>query len=150
MVTTMEWVGAAECDQMPTDPPGTGSRVLVCDDVEEIRALIRINLELEGYEVVEASDGQDALEILQDITRPLPDVITLDALMPRRDGWWAVSEIRADPRLERIPIIMVTASVQPNDRTQAEKVAVDGFVAKPFEPDELLALIGALATRARD
>ncbi len=112
--------------------------------------LIRINLELEGYEVVEASDGQDALEILQDTTRPLPDVITLDALMPRRDGWWVVSEIRSDPRLERIPIIMVTASVQPNDRAQAERVAVDGFVAKPFEPDELVALIGALATRSRD
>ena len=124
--------------------------MLVVDDAEEIRALIRINLELEGYEVVEAVDGQDALEILQDTTRPLPDVITLDALMPRRDGWWVVSEIRSDPRLERIPIIMVTASVQPNDRAQAERVAVDGFVAKPFEPDELVALIGAMATRARE
>ncbi|MEO8519605.1 MAG: response regulator [Dermatophilaceae bacterium] len=123
--------------------------MLVCDDAEEIRALIRINLELEGYEVTEASDGQDALEILQDTTNPLPDVITLDALMPRRDGWWALAMIRADPRLERIPIVMVTASVQPNDRAQAERVAVDGFVAKPFEPDELIALIGSLAMRNR-
>ena len=98
----------------------------------------------------EAVDGQDAFAILQDTTLQLPDVITLDALMPRRDGWWVVSEIRSDPRLERIPIIMVTASVQPNDRAQAERVAVDGFVAKPFEPDELVALIGAMATRARE
>ena len=87
----MEWVGAAEGDQTPTDPPGGSGRVLVVDDAEEIRALIRINLELEGYEVVEAVDGQDALEILQDTTRPLPDVITLDPLMPRRDGWCMVS-----------------------------------------------------------
>lgn len=149
MVTTMEWVGTSEGDRMPTDAPGAGGRVLVVDDAEEIRALIRINLELEGYEVVEASDGQDAMEILQDTAQRLPDVITLDALMPRRDGWWAVSMIRADPRLEGIPIIMVTASVQLNDRAQAERVAVDGFVAKPFEPDELLALIGALAGRGR-
>jgi len=141
----MEWVGSTEGSRMPS---GNG-RVLVCDDAEEIRQLIRINLELEGYEVVEAGDGQVALEILQDTTKPLPDVITLDALMPRRDGWWAVSMIRADPRLAQIPIVMVTASVQPHDRAQAERVAVDGFVAKPFEPDELLALIQALAARGR-
>ena len=141
----MEWVGSTEGARLPS---GNG-RVLVCDDAEEIRQLIRINLELEGYEVVEAGDGQVALEILQDTTKPLPDVITLDALMPRRDGWWAVSMIRADPRLAHIPIVMVTASVQPHDRAQAERVALDGFVAKPFEPDELLALIGALAMRGR-
>ncbi len=134
---------------MPVDPPSSSARVLVCDDAAEIRQLIRINLELEGYEVVEASDGQVALEILQNRTQPLPDVITLDALMPRRDGWWALSMIRADPRLKQIPIVMVTASVQPHDRAQAERVAVDGFVAKPFEPDELLALIGALAMSGR-
>ena len=145
----MEWVAASAGDEMPTDPASAGGRVLVCDDAAEIRTLIRINLELEGYEVVEASDGQDALEILQNPAQPLPDVITLDALMPRHDGWWAVSMIRADPRLKDIPIIMVTASVQPNDRAQAEKVAVDGFVAKPFEPDELIALIGAMAARNR-
>jgi len=69
--------------------------------------------------------------------------------MPRRDGWWVISMIRADPRLEHIPIIMVTASVQSHDRVQAEKAAVDGFLAKPFDPDELLARIGALAKRGR-
>jgi CheY-like chemotaxis protein len=145
----MEWVGSSEGEAMPIDPPGGGGRVLVCDDASEIRALIRINLELEGYEVVEADDGDVALEILRDTTRPLPDVITLDALMPRRDGWWVVSMVRADPRLARIPIVMVTASVQLNDRAQAERVAVDGFVAKPFEPDDLVALIGSLAMRGR-
>ncbi len=145
----MEWVGSSEgVDRVPVDQAGSG-RVLVCDDTAEIRQLIRINLELEGYEVVEATDGQVALEILQDKTQPLPDVITLDALMPGRDGWWAVSMIRADPRLAQIPIVMVTASVQPHDRAQAERAALDGFVAKPFEPDDLLALIGALVMRGR-
>lgn len=134
---------------MSVDPPSGSGRVLVCDDAKEIRRLIRINLELEGYEVVEAGDGQVALEILRDETQPLPDVITLDAIMPRRDGWWAITMIRADPRLEHIPIVMVTASVQPHDRAQARRAALDGFVAKPFEPEDLVAVIGALATGGR-
>jgi CheY-like chemotaxis protein len=69
--------------------------------------------------------------------------------MPRRDGWWTVSMIRSDPRLEHIPIVMVTASVQSHHRAQAEQAAVDAFVAKPFDPDELLALIAVLAMGGR-
>ena len=69
--------------------------------------------------------------------------------MPRRDGWWTVSTIRADPGLRHIPVLMVTASVQAHDRAQAERADVDGFVAKPFGPDELLALVGALAVGGR-
>jgi CheY-like chemotaxis protein len=146
----MEWGSGDDAgDLSSADGAGGSGRVLVIDDTEQIRHLIRVNLELEGYEVIEASDGQAALEMLRDITQPLPDVITVDALMPRRDGWWTVSMIRSDPRLESIPIVMVTASVQPHHRAQAEQAAVDGFVAKPFEPDELLALIGILAVGGR-
>jgi CheY-like chemotaxis protein len=146
----MDWDGSTGIDPMPSGAPSHSSgRVLVCDDTEQIRQLIRVNLELEGYEVVEAGDGQEALDFLSDPTRALPDVITMDALMPRRDGWWAVSMIRADPRLVQIPVIMVTASVQPQHRAQAEQADVDGFVAKPFDPDELLALIGVLASGGR-
>jgi len=153
----MEWAVADVSDQQPAagdrlrqDPERrSNGRILVCDDTQQIRTLIRVNLELEGYEVIEAADGQEALGILEDLTLPLPDVITLDALMPRRDGWWTVSMIRADPRLEHIPIVMVTASVQSHHRAQAEQAAVDGFVAKPFDPDELLALIAVLAMGGR-
>jgi CheY-like chemotaxis protein len=136
---------AGEPGDAPIDAPrGGGRRVLVCDDEEQIRALIKVNLELEGYEVVEAVDGQAALEILQDVTAPLPDVITIDVIMPRRDGWWMVEAIRADPRLAPIPIVMVTASAQDQDRAQAERAAVDEFVSKPFDPVELLTKIEAL------
>jgi CheY-like chemotaxis protein len=146
----MEWGSVDDGgDLSSADGAGGSGRVLVIDDTEQIRHLIRVNLELEGYEVIEASDGQAALEMLRDTSQPLPDVITVDALMPRRDGWWTVSMIRSDPRLESIPIVMVTASVQPHHRAQAEQAAVDGFVAKPFEPDELLALIGILAVGGR-
>jgi CheY-like chemotaxis protein len=151
MVASMERGGSTDDDRMPGDArSGSSGRILVCDDTDQIRQLIRVNLEFEGYEVVEAADGQEALEILLDRTRPLPDVITLDAIMPRRDGWWTVSMIRTDPRLEHIPIVMVTASVQTHDRAQAQRASLDGFVAKPFDPDELVAVIAALVAGGRD
>ena len=126
-------------------PNGASGRVLVCDDTEQIRRLLRVNLELDGYELVEAVDGPAALEILQDVNQPLPDVITMDVVMPRRDGWWMVSAIRADPRLAHIPIVMVTASAQDSDRAHAKRADVDEFVTKPFEPEELLTKIETLA-----
>jgi CheY-like chemotaxis protein len=126
-------------------PGDRSGRVLVCDDTEQIRRLIRVNLELDGFEVVEAVDGPEALEMLQDLSQPLPDVITLDVVMPRRDGWWMVSSIRADPRLAHIPIVMVTASAQFHDRMQAERASVNEFLAKPIDPEELVTKIVALA-----
>jgi CheY-like chemotaxis protein len=123
--------------------------VLVCDDTDSVRTLIAMNLELEGYDVVQAHDGLEALDILSDTSEPLPDVVTVDALMPRRDGWWTVSMIRTDPRLEHLPVVMVTASVQRHHRAQAEQATVDAFIAKPFDPDELVAIVGVLASGGR-
>lgn len=124
-----------------------GGLVLVCDDTEQIRRLIRVNLELEGYEVEEAAEGEALLERLRDESLPLPGVITLDAQMHPRDGWWAVGEIRADPRLAGIPVVMVTASVQRHDRVQAAEASLDAFVPKPFDPEYLVEVIqGFLAS----
>jgi CheY-like chemotaxis protein len=124
-------------------------RVLVCDDTDSVRSLIAMNLELEGYEVMEAHDGIEALDLLSDPNSELPDVVTVDALMPRRDGWWMVNMIRSDPRLEHLPVVMVTASVQRHHRAQAEQASVDAFIAKPFDPDELVAIVGVLASAGR-
>jgi CheY-like chemotaxis protein len=159
----MEWGGSAEGDSGPVGEPSVGQpggetsvgpggergRILVCDDTEQIRRLIRVNLELDGFEVVEADDGPAAMAILQDLAQPLPDVITLDAVMPRRDGWWMVSTIRADPRLANIPIVMVTASAQDSDRARAVEAAVDDFVTKPFDPEDLLTRVETLAAAHR-
>jgi len=135
---------------MPVREPAAGSGlVLVCDDTEQIRRLIRVNLELEGYQVVEAVDGQEALEILRDPDQRTPDVITVDVIMPRRDGWWTVATIRGDPSLAPIPIVMVTASAQTEDREQAKRATVDEFVTKPFDPGDLVTKIRALATGGR-
>jgi CheY-like chemotaxis protein len=147
----MDERGDTAPDSSPQDgtPQDIGGLVLVCDDTDQIRQLIRVNLELEGYQVVEAVDGQEAVEILQDLARPLPDVITVDVVMPRQDGWWTVETIRADPRLAHIPIVMITASVQADTRAQAERAGINEFVAKPFDPDDLVAKIGALVGRHR-
>lgn len=125
-----------------------GGLVYVCDDTEQIRRLIRVNLELEGYHVREAGDGGELLDELR-ACADVPGVITLDAQMSPRDGWWAISQIRADPRLAHVPVIMVTASVQQHDRVQAEGSGLDAFVSKPFDPDYLMALVGGFMAEGR-
>jgi CheY-like chemotaxis protein len=125
-----------------------GGVVYVCDDTEPIRRLIRVNLELEGYDVREAVDGKDLLRQLEESDR-LPGVITLDAQMHPNDGWWAVARIRADPRFADIPLIMVTAAVQRHDRVQAQEFGLDAFVAKPFDPDYLTGLVDGFMAEGR-
>ena len=125
-----------------------GGRVFVCDDTPHIRLLIRVNLELEGFEVQEAADGQELLERLR-AASVLPDVVTLDAHMSPRDGWWAVARIREDERLAGIPVVMVTASVQQHDRVNAMASGFDAFLAKPFDPDELMRLVRGFAAQGR-
>ena len=127
----------------------TGGLVYVCDDTEQIRRLIRLNLELEGYEVEELGDGAALLGRLREVEQ-LPDVITLDAQMLPRDGWWAIARIREDTRLAAIPVIMVTASVHQHDRAQATGSGLDAFVAKPFDPDDLIALVRGFVAGGRD
>jgi CheY-like chemotaxis protein len=124
-----------------------GGLVIVCDDTEQIRRLIRVNLELEGYAVEEATDGQALLERLQ--RSDLPGVITLDAHMSPRDGWWAITRIRADERLASIPVVMVTAAVQHTDRIQASESGLDAFVSKPFDPDHLIELVRGFMAEGR-
>jgi CheY-like chemotaxis protein len=125
-----------------------GRHVLVCDDTEQIRRLIRVNLELEGYHVEEAADGQELIDHLI-ATNRLPGVILLDAQMQPRDGWWAIAKIRADERLATIPVVMVTASVQQRDRAMADESGLDAFVSKPFDPDELIELVGGFMADGR-
>jgi CheY-like chemotaxis protein len=125
-----------------------GGLVYVCDDTQQIRHLIRVNLELEGFEVQEAVDGEDLMRQLE-AADELPGVITLDAQMGPHDGWWAIAQIRADPRLADIPVIMVTASVQQHDRAQAQGSGLDAFLAKPFDPDHLIELVDGFMAEGR-
>jgi CheY-like chemotaxis protein len=110
-------------------------RVLVVDDSDVIRTLITVNLELEGFEVVTAVDGQDALDKVHEVA---PDVMTIDVVMPRLDGFDTVARLRADPRTQDLKIAMVTACAQEADLRKGRAVGVDAYVTKPFDPDTLV------------
>ena len=114
---------------------GTLGRVLVVDDSDVIRTLISVNLELEGFEVVTAVDGRDALD---KVVETAPDVITIDVRMPRLDGFETVAQLRADPRTKHLKVAMVTACAQEADVQRGKDVGVDAYVTKPFDPATLV------------
>ena len=125
----------------PADRP----LALVVDDQESLRRLIRVNLELEGYAVVEAADG---VECLEQARRWHPDVITLDVVMPRLDGLTVAAELNADADLAGIPVIVVTTSGHPADMVRARAAGVDAYLTKPYDPDELVDAVRALVDPA--
>ena len=114
---------------------GRAVRVLVVDDSDVIRTLISVNLEMEGFEVMTAADGQEALEIVHEVA---PDVMTIDVKMPRMDGFDTVAALRADPRTRGLKVAMVTACAQDADVRRGQEVGVDAFVTKPFDPSTLV------------
>ncbi|MFE4669519.1 two-component system response regulator [Streptomyces sp. NPDC056716] len=125
--------------------PGASGRVLVVDDNKVIRQLIRVNLELEGFEVVTAADGVECLDVVHEVQ---PDVVTLDVVMPRLDGLRTAGRLRADPRTRDLPIAVVSACTQ-YEADSGLDVGVDAFLAKPFEPNELVRLVRGLVELRR-
>jgi DNA-binding response OmpR family regulator len=123
-------------------------RVLVVDDTPSIRFLIRTNLEIAGFDVDEAVDGVDCLEHLAD-AHVLPDVVTVDVMMPRLDGVATVTQLRADTRYDGVRIVMVTTQGQPADIARATEAGVDAYVIKPFDPDALVETVREVAQRVR-
>lgn len=121
-------------------------RVLVVDDNKVIRQLIRVNLELEGFEVVTAADGAECLDVVNQVR---PDVVTLDVVMPRLDGLRTAARLRSDPRTRNLPLVIVSACTQYEVESGLE-VGVDAFLAKPFEPAELLGIVRQLMELGRD
>lgn len=152
--------------------PGAPGRVLVVDDSQVIRQLIRVNLELDGFEVMTACDGAECLERVH-LFRP--DVITLDLAMPRLDGLGTVDQLRLDRRTRHIPLLLVSASVDPRlpwsvDERLGERFdpggagfgiagdaeagadparGIDAVLSKPFEPAELVGLVKRFCAEGR-
>lgn len=122
---------------------GASGRVLVVDDNKVIRQLIRVNLELEGIEVVTAADGAECLDVVHHVR---PDVVTLDVVMPRLDGLRTAARLRADPRTRNLPLAIVSACTQYEVESGLD-VGVDAFLAKPFEPAELVRIVRQLMDR---
>lgn len=125
--------------------PGASGRVLVVDDNKVIRQLIRVNLELEGFEVVTAADGAECLDVVHQVR---PDVVTLDVVMPRLDGLRTAARLRSDPLTRDLPLVIVSACTSYEVETGLD-VGVDAFLAKPFEPAELVRLVHQLIERRR-
>ena len=121
---------------------GSLGRVLVVDDDDVIRQLITVNLELEGFEVATATDGQDCLDKVKDVR---PDVVTLDIMMPRLDGWEAAGRLRADPETADIKVVLLSARAQEADLERGSRIGVDAYLTKPFDPDELIEVVRRLA-----
>lgn len=135
--------------QSGTEGLQPGPLVLICDDVEPIRRLVRINLELAGFEVEEAKDGHEAMARLIDVAQRRPDVVVLDSQMAPYDGWWAIAAIRSHPRLDPVPVLLVTAAASDHARFEVDEAGFDGIVTKPFDPDELVAAVSRLAATGR-
>ena len=115
--------------------------VLVADDDADIVRFVEVNLRLEGFQVLTARDGQEALTKALDLQ---PDVVLLDVLMPRIDGYTVCARLRADHRGATIPVILLTANFINADQEVARRAGADDFVVKPFDPYELMARVKAL------
>ncbi|HSS91797.1 MAG TPA: response regulator [Streptosporangiaceae bacterium] len=122
-------------------------RVLVVDDDEVIRQLIAVNLTLEGFDVATAVDGQDCLDKVVAID---PDVITLDVMMPRLDGWVTAGQLRRNPETSEIKVVLITARAQEDDKTRGRQIGVDAYLTKPFDPLEMIRVVRELAGHGPD
>ncbi len=117
-------------------------RVLVVDDDEVIRQLIAVNLQLEGFDVSMAVDGQDCLDKVGAID---PDVITLDVMMPRLDGWETAVQLRSSPDTAHIKVLLISARAQEDDKARGDRVGADAYLTKPFDPNEMIRVVRELA-----
>jgi two-component system alkaline phosphatase synthesis response regulator PhoP len=120
------------------------TRVLVIDDEAPIRLLCRVNLEAEGMQVLEASDGPTGVARARGES---PDVILLDVMMPGLDGWRVAEQLLLDPATERIPIIFLTARAEFRDRARGLDIGGVDYVTKPFNPLELAQLVEDVLAR---
>ena len=119
-------------------------KVLVVEDEVDIADLIRFNLERAGYEVFKAHDGITGTDVA---IKERPDLVVLDLMLPGRDGYGVFRELRRDARTARIPVIMLTARAQTEDRIQGLEAGADDYLTKPFSPKELVLRVNAILKR---
>jgi len=120
-------------------------RILIVEDEQDIADLIGFNLDRAGYQVLMAHDGITGTDIAM---RERPDLIILDLMLPGRDGYAVFRELRRDSRTVHIPVVMLTARAQTEDRIQGLEAGADDYLAKPFSPRELLLRVRAILKRS--
>lgn len=119
-------------------------RILVVDDEENIRNVIKEYAKFEGYEVEEASDGMEAVDIC---SKKDFDIIIMDVMMPKLDGFSAIKEIR---KTKNIPVLMLSARGEEYDKLFGFEIGIDDYVVKPFSPKEVMARVLAITSRAKN
>ncbi len=115
-------------------------RIMTVDDSASVRMMVSFSLKQAGYEVVEAHDGMDALDKINDESETIHMVIA-DINMPGIDGIELIGKLRADPRHKFIPIIMLTTESQESMKQKGRKAGATGWIVKPFKPEQLLAVV---------
>jgi CheY-like chemotaxis protein len=117
-----------------------GKKILIVDDDRSVRLLVRATLGAgaEEYDILEAGSGKEALEIAR---RELPELLLLDIMMPRVDGFTVCEQLKSDPATSGITIVMLTAIRRPEDIERGKTAGADGYFTKPFSPLQLLQLV---------
>jgi len=118
---------------MPESSPKP--RILVVDDEPDLVAVLRLGLQMEGFEVLEAADGADGLRRARE---DKPDLMLLDLMLPKMDGYQVCRELKFDSRYKRIPILILSARPGDQDRRLALEMGADDFIRKPYEMKELV------------
>jgi DNA-binding response OmpR family regulator len=111
--------------------PAAGARVLLVDDEPAMRAVCRLNLELEGFEVIEAAEGQQALALA---LRERPDLVLLDVMLPLMNGYDVARRLQDNPATTKIPVVFMTALATADDRKRGFEAGGVGYIVKPFDP----------------
>ena len=112
-----------------------GPLVLIVDDDERVREYVRVNLEMEGYAVREAGSADEGLEVLEEVS---PDLILLDVMMPEVDGWEMLRRVQERHGIGAIPVVMFSGKVNEQSAAEATARGAQGFVGKPFDPQQLI------------
>jgi DNA-binding response OmpR family regulator len=118
--------------------PMAAPRILICDDDPVILRLLEVNLQLEGFHVLLAHHGEEALEVA---TRESPDLIVLDIMMPRMDGYQTCRALKDQESTKDIPVIFLSAKAQASDVELGKSYGVDDYLTKPFDPDDLIEVV---------
>ena len=118
--------------------------ILVADDEQDIRELVAYRLSRSGYRIIEARDGEEAFQLAGDQAL---DMAVLDVMMPRLNGFDLTRRFRDNPATQRLPILLMSASVQEADISRGFAAGADGYLTKPFTPDQLLTRVREVLSR---
>jgi two-component system cell cycle response regulator DivK len=134
---------ATENRKFPTMP----ASILIADDYDDTRELLRLMLEIEGYSIREARNGREALEAARE---EAPALALIDLSMPSLDGWALLRELRSDERTRSIPCVAVTAFAADQDRRRVLDAGFDAYISKPFRSKELVEMVNSFVRKDGD